>query len=609
MADRKIGTEEFKRKVIPAKPIPKTVEFGTPYYAYDHDLQALLYCEIDTKTEKYSAADICFICDITGSMDSHINTIKEILIDFVNNVEELIETKPRISFIGFRDKMDTEQISFHDFTTNSKEMTNFIEKIVCDGGGDTCEDLETPLMKSLTLDWRSDLIYVYLLLDAPAHGSSYHDKNASDDYPGDDANKIIEKLAFHFMKSRINLVILKCNNLVDKMIDIIKKYYNTRLNKLTVIDMSDKEMMKKDFAKNFLITITKNITDSIISSRYNNFRKVKHKGHISHEIEGDPELDFGKKFLGVVHTGSIDKMNYEHRQYGYEIKLSKSVNFKCTIGAAKVGAGAFSDCFPLEVDDDKNYVAKILRTKEVTVGSLKPDIEGNSFAKLFAEKFNFYLKKMEKLEGIDKPMVLRVLPLVIMQNLNPDIAGIPKAFLAQKFLEGKYVKFNNNYGWRSKEDSKVNMLAQSFSHFTFEYSMGTMMVVDIQGIINETGGMTITDPAIHSLLYKGHFGETNHGKVGILRFFKTHICNDYCKKLKLAESGKLKTDRLSVLRAEHKGEKGLEHLYADFDEKLREWRKKIMQFDPSIEPKIEEELEPSEGSDDGTNAGELVSPM
>ena len=122
----------------------------------------------------------------------------------------------------------------------------------------------------------------------------------------------------------------------------------------------------------------------------------------------DFEFGFAKKLLVIIYTGSIDKISYEHRQYNYVIKLSKSTNLACIIDCAIIGTGLFSDCFPLEVDDDKNYVAKILRTKEVTVGSLKSDIEGNSFAKLFSEQFNFYVKKMEKLEGSDKTMVVRV---------------------------------------------------------------------------------------------------------------------------------------------------------------------------------------------------------
>ena len=108
---------------------------------HNHDLQSLLYCEIDIKNEKYSAADICFICDITGSMEPYITPIKEILIDFVNNIEKLIETKPRISFIGFRDKMDKPQIFFHDFTTDPEKMTEYISKIHCYGVDDPFEDL------------------------------------------------------------------------------------------------------------------------------------------------------------------------------------------------------------------------------------------------------------------------------------------------------------------------------------------------------------------------------------------------------------------------------------------------------------------------------------
>ena len=109
-----------------------------------------------------------------------------------------------------------------------------------------------------------------------------------------------------------------------------------------------------------------------------------------------------------------------------------------------------------------------------------------------------------------------------------------KALLAQRYLEGDFFKYNNNFGWvNPKKESQFNNLAQAFSHFTFEYTKGTLIMVDIQGVINEKNILKITDPAIHSELYRRKFGITNFGQFGIVKFFRTHQCNDFCHQLGL----------------------------------------------------------------------------
>jgi hypothetical protein len=51
-------------------------------------------------------------------------------------------------------------------------------------------------------------------------------------------------------------------------------------------------------------------------------------------------------------------------------------------------------------------------------------------------------------------------------------------FGAEPFIEGTYKKYNNNNGWVSPD---FNDTAQAFSHYSFEHSFGSLMVVDLQG--------------------------------------------------------------------------------------------------------------------------------
>jgi hypothetical protein len=66
------------------------------------------------------------------------------------------------------------------------------------------------------------------------------------------------------------------------------------------------------------------------------------------------------------------------------------------------------------------------------------------------------------------------------------------------------------------------------SHFSYERSKQTEMVVDIQG-----DEYAYTDPQLHSL--KREFGRADRGLFGIKDFFRTHGCNSICRALELPD--------------------------------------------------------------------------
>jgi Alpha-kinase family len=102
-----------------------------------------------------------------------------------------------------------------------------------------------------------------------------------------------------------------------------------------------------------------------------------------------------------------------------------------------------------------------------------------------------------------------------------------KYYYGENFIEGRYQKYNSNAGWCDQSLSESSLIAQAFSHFSWQLTKGYMMIVDLQGA---TG--VLTDPQIHCLDYT-KYGKGNLGYHGIMKFFFTHICNPYCKKLGL----------------------------------------------------------------------------
>jgi elongation factor 2 kinase len=106
-------------------------------------------------------------------------------------------------------------------------------------------------------------------------------------------------------------------------------------------------------------------------------------------------------------------------------------------------------------------------------------------------------------------------------------------YACESRLKGKWEKWSNNDGWVGPDDQNT---PQAFSHFTYWYSQGKMIVVDLQGVCVSTpdGNQTyiLTDPQIHSHDKVG-YGKGNNGQEGFNKFFGTHKCNEICVGLSL----------------------------------------------------------------------------
>jgi hypothetical protein len=132
------------------------------------------------------------------------------------------------------------------------------------------------------------------------------------------------------------------------------------------------------------------------------------------------------------------------------------------------------------------------------------------YCSLFAEAWNY--------SGMPKK--------VFMLPCNVGILTDGTCYLIEPFLEGKYVKHNNNGSY----DRGVRNTPAAFSHFTHWISNGKLLICDLQGV-----GDYYTDPQIHTSSGIG-FGIGNLGQKGIQAFFSTHKCNYLCKKLGLDKS-------------------------------------------------------------------------
>ncbi|XP_069839512.1 transient receptor potential cation channel subfamily M member 7 [Dendropsophus ebraccatus] len=107
-------------------------------------------------------------------------------------------------------------------------------------------------------------------------------------------------------------------------------------------------------------------------------------------------------------------------------------------------------------------------------------------------------------------------------------------FAIEECMNGEFRKYNNNNG---DERVPTNMLEETmlaFSHWTFEYTRGELLVLDLQGV-----GENLTDPSVIKSGEKRSadmiFGPANLGDDAIKNFCAKHHCNSICRKLKLPD--------------------------------------------------------------------------
>ncbi|XP_041837044.1 transient receptor potential cation channel subfamily M member 7 isoform X2 [Melanotaenia boesemani] len=107
-------------------------------------------------------------------------------------------------------------------------------------------------------------------------------------------------------------------------------------------------------------------------------------------------------------------------------------------------------------------------------------------------------------------------------------------FAIEECITGEFRKFNNNNG---EEIVPTNLLEETmlaFSHWTYEFTRGELLVLDLQGV-----GEILTDPSVIKSGEKGScdmiFGPANLGDDAIRNFRAKHHCNSCCRKLKLPD--------------------------------------------------------------------------
>jgi len=178
---------------------------------------------------------------------------------------------------------------------------------------------------------------------------------------------------------------------------------------------------------------------------------------------------------------------------------------------------------------EQNLVAKLpikMKKSEYTIDNLSREIETIVISQHIANEFNDRI--INHIENTK--LLLNFVNCYIYEVKEYD--NPHNLYAVENYIEGMYEKYNNNAGWISDNLTELSLVVQAFSHFSWQYTKGYMMIVDLQGV-----GGKLTDPQIHCINQR-KFGKGNLGYYGILKFFLTHYCNEYCMKLNLVHPRK-----------------------------------------------------------------------
>ncbi|MCY2964518.1 MAG: VWA domain-containing protein [Planctomycetota bacterium] len=116
--------------------------------------------------------DVMFVLDITGSMQTVINGIRDGIVKFAEELDAK-QFDARIGLLAFRDEIEgeeSEQLRFPDepFTNDSAEFRRQVGALMANGGGDEPESSLDAIAAAARLRYREDATKVLLLItDAP----------------------------------------------------------------------------------------------------------------------------------------------------------------------------------------------------------------------------------------------------------------------------------------------------------------------------------------------------------------------------------------------------------------------------------------------------------
>ncbi|CAE7695216.1 vwkA [Symbiodinium necroappetens] len=401
--------------------------------------------------------DAVFVIDCTASMVKQIAHAKETVASIQRDICRLLGAggSVRLAVVGFRDHNDQDQLEVLPFTKDVQEVENFLTRLSAKGGGgDACEDVI---------------------------GGINFDNHPDDPRQWQPTDELLAKT----VELRINLVCLEYYSLCSKMLGIFKKLREqlatTDHTLQTIVYKSD------DTAENFVRCVLRSTSKSLRSSLGNSSSRVAHEPEAHLQLDENMDISWRDFKHWKCHQVLVTALTVS----GLHVapKQNSTVQ-RFYVRAEPFASGNMRWAFPAANEEGLRFVLKVQKADRKKAKELCfQDVQTQAYAKIFAVEFS------------------RLVPEAPLQFVDSWMVQLPKWEVAEHatvelFIEGKYEKYTSNNGF----SSPGALLAETFSHFTWQYSGGNMQVTDLQGV----NCSVLTDPQIHcakeDLFSRGNLG-------------------------------------------------------------------------------------------------------
>lgn len=533
------------------------------------------------------STDVLFLIDTTGSMTSYISAAKKQVISIMKNIKTVFlnEADVRMAVVGYKDHYDSPNIEFLDFTPSADKVHSFLNQLRATGGGDAPEDVLGGIKHALNASWKQQTRCIIHIADAPPHGRNLQvgtDLTDSFPEPGSEPHGLTyEPLLKQMVELNINYALLRITATTDTMAFNFFKIYaaggadgtllrgNVHYNEARTISEDSLSHCKGglgnlvfeeaalgtnyDALKKLVVrSVTSSASRTAVrtsSSLTRNPKKATEKKldlnlasieededdaseasleNVTPEWEIQGWLDetllvegFSPD-IGVHNHSTLNSMmaSDDHIRIGITELAIQKRSQPFAQGAVRVASYART------ASSSNRFVVKSFKKSGKRLAHVAEDMQCQALCKAFALEFNALSREEQAIDFI----------VTTCLKGKSEKALVDRYMSLEPFIEGTYVKYNNNSGYvNSDNNDRFNKVAQAFSHFTFERSRGRLLVCDLQGV-----GHVLTDPAIHTLdPERFKLADTNLGPEGFKFFFSSHVCNDICTKLGLQSNASM----------------------------------------------------------------------
>jgi hypothetical protein len=477
--------------------------------------------EIDRVLQLMAAAqavDLCFLVDCTGSMSSYIQGVKEKIQTIVEKSKKMLpDLNFSVAFVGYRDHCDGDaRITVLNFTASILEFQSFMGSVAATGGGDAPEDVFGGIEEVSKLSWSKQTRILFHIADSPCHGTRFHDPSVADDHPnGDPRGLQIEDLLSKLEQLSIIYWFAKLGNATDLMVQVFQG-----IMKINQIDLASADDLVGAVAGSISASVNiheENIGDEVVRDGV--------RGEVEYKLDPrSPDWSLQEVKKVAVWKNKIPR-DLDNFRKPLEVYSESECSIK--IAADPFAEGKLRIAYYGKYANDESGSSLVLKqfkyTSENQFIRYKEQMEIQSVAIALANKFNSI-----------KPAGTRNVQFEDVSTVTLTEGEGKSHFAMERYIPGKYVKFNNNAGFVN--ETAYTATLNAFSHWTYWATRRYLMVVDLQGVKKEESSgevrYVLTDPAIHCGSLR-RFGKTNLGREGMYKFFRTHYCNGICKAMAL----------------------------------------------------------------------------